>query len=63
MALWREAYKARVLFLEKRKEEAWVALRRAKLYGPECIETRLLEAGALMDEASGTVCEGELCEV
>ena len=52
-----------MLFLEKRKEEAWVALRLAKLYGPECIETRLLEAGALMDEASGTVCEGELCEV
>lgn len=52
-----------MLFLEKRKEEAWVALRRAKLYGPECIETRLLEAGALTDEASATVRKGEVCEV
>ena len=44
-----------MLFLEKRREEAWTALRQAKLYGPECIGTRLLEAGALMDEASATV--------
>ena len=38
-----------MLFLSGKKEEAWQTLRQAKLYAPGNVETRVLEAGALLE--------------
>lgn len=41
----------RLLLLEGKREEAERLLRESKLYVPELIETEILEAGVLVDEA------------
>lgn len=46
-----------MLFLSGRTEEAWRTLRQAKLYAPANVETRVLEAGALLEGAKTTVRE------
>ncbi|KAM7452880.1 hypothetical protein BLSTO_06380, partial [Blastocystis sp. subtype 1] len=51
--VWNE--RARVLFLSGKKEEAWQTLRQAKLYAPGNVETRVLEAGALLEDAKATL--------
>ena len=51
-----------MLFLSGKEEEAWQTLRQAKLYAPGNVETRVLEAGARLEDAKATVGESRGAE-
>lgn len=47
--------RSRVLFSKGNDAEAWKLLNESKLYGPQLVDTQLLEAGALVSAATQIV--------